>query len=335
MDIVLIPAYKPDEELIKLVNQIYNAGLQILVVDDGSGEEYKVIFDAISDKTEVVHIPVNKGKGNALKKGFETILEKFPECTNVITADSDGQHKMADILRVRDKLNSGSSIVLTMRDLKGNIPARSMFGNVLSRWIYTVLTGHYLADNQSGLRGFAVQHIEWLVKVPGMKYDYEINVLFYADKQHIRIATLPIEALYIDGNKSSHFSPVKDTIRIYRRLFSSARASLLSVMICGIVMVIISLVIGYKHCVFTVPLLGYAVATFSILTNRYVFRDVRYKDGARMLLYTAIRFTAYTGTCFLAGMFIPQIPIAVVFILTAAVIVPLKYNIHKYIRIKE
>ena len=34
MDIVLIPAYKPDEELIKLVQQIYKEGLQILVVDD-------------------------------------------------------------------------------------------------------------------------------------------------------------------------------------------------------------------------------------------------------------------------------------------------------------
>lgn len=335
MDIVLIPAYKPDEELIKLVDRLYDEGLKILVVDDGSGEEYKTIFDAVSAKTEIVHISVNQGKGNALKTGFKAILERFPECTNVITADSDGQHKVEDILRVRDKLASGSSIVLTMRDLKGNIPARSMFGNVLSRWIYTVLTGHYLADNQSGLRGFSAQHIEWLIKVPGMKYDYEINVLFYADKQHIRIATLPIEALYIDGNKSSHFSPVKDTIRIYRRLFSSARASILSVAICGIVMVIISFVLGYKNCVFTVPLLGYVVATFSILTNRYVFREVKYKDGARMLLYTAIRFTAYTLTCFLAGMFIPQIPIALIFILTAIIIIPLKYNIHKYIKIKE
>lgn len=335
MDIVLIPAYKPDEEFIKLVNRLYDKGLQILVVDDGSGEEYRTIFDAVSAKTEVVHIPVNKGKGNALKTGFKTILERFPECTNVITADADGQHKVEDILRVRDKLASGSSIVLTMRDLKGNIPARSMFGNVLSRWIYTILTGHYLADNQSGLRGFAAKHIEWLIKVPGMKYDYEINVLFYADKQHIRIATLPIEALYIDGNKSSHFSPVKDTIRIYRRLFSSARASLLSVTICGIIMIIISLVIGYRYCEVTVPVLGFAAGTFSILTNKYVFRAVEYKDGPRMLLYTAIRFTAYTGTCFLAGRFIPQIPIALVFILTAVITVPLKYNIHKYIRIKE
>lgn len=335
MDIVLIPAYKPDEELIKLVQEIYKEGLQILVVDDGSKEEYNGIFDAISNKAEIIHIPRNMGKGNALKKGFEAVLERFPECTNVITADSDGQHKVTDILRVRDKLNSGSGIVLTMRDMKGNIPARSMFGNVLSRWIYTVLTGHYLADNQSGLRGFAVKHLEWLIKVPGEKYDYEINVLFYADKQHIRIATLPIEAIYIDGNKSSHFSPVKDTIRIYKRLFSSARASILSAVICGMVMMIMSLVIGYKYCTFTIPVLGFAVSLFSILTNKYVFRNVKYKDGPRMLLYTAIRFTVYTGVCMLARIFIPKIPIAIVFYLTALLIVPIKYNIHKYIRNKE
>ena len=335
MDIVLIPAYKPDEELIKLVQQIYKEGLQILVVDDGSKEEYNRSFDAISDKAEIIHLPENKGKGNALKKGFETVLERFPECSNVITADSDGQHKVADILRVRDKLDSGSGIVLTMRNLKGNIPARSMFGNVLSRWIYTVLTGHYLADNQSGLRGFSVKHLEWLIKVPGEKYDYEINVLFYADKQHMRIATIPIEAIYIDGNKSSHFSPIKDTIRIYKRLFSSARASILSAVICGMIMMIISLVIGYKYCVFTIPVLGFAVSLFSILTNKYVFRNVKYKDGPRMLLYTAIRFTVYTGVCFFAGIYIPQIPIALVFYLTAILLVPIKYHTHKYIRNKE
>ncbi len=335
MDIVLIPAYKPDEELIKLVKEIEKEDLKLLIIDDGSGEEYMKIFDAVSDKAEIIHLPENKGKGNALKKGFEAVLERFPDCTGVITADSDGQHRVKDILRVRDKINSGSAIVLTVRDLKGNIPARSRVGNVLSRWIYTVLTGHYLSDNQSGLRGFSAKHLEWLVKVPGDKYDYEINVLFYADKQHIRIATLPIEAIYIDGNKSSHFSPVKDTIRIYRRLFSSARASILSVVTCGIVMMIISLILGYKHCDFTIPVLGFFVALFSILTNKYVFRNVKYKDGARTLLYTAIRFSAYTSICFLAGIFTPKIPIAVVFYLTAIVIVPLKYYIHKFIRRKE
>ena len=47
MDIVVIPAYKPDETLIKITDQLWAYGCQIIVVDDGSGEEYQGIFDEV------------------------------------------------------------------------------------------------------------------------------------------------------------------------------------------------------------------------------------------------------------------------------------------------
>lgn len=201
MDVVLIPAYKPDNELIKLVDEIHEKGLSILIVNDGSGEKYNHIFETVKDKAEIVHAPKNEGKGCALKRGIAAIMEKFPDCKNFITADADGQHKVADIIRVQEKLAEGHSMVLTMRTMRGKIPARSLFGNILSRWIYTILTGHNLLDNQSGLRGFSVEHARWLLNVAGDKYDYEINVLYHADKQSIHMATIPIDAIYIDGNK--------------------------------------------------------------------------------------------------------------------------------------
>ena len=332
MDVVLIPAYKPDEELIKLVNEIHGHRLSILIVDDGSGEEYGHIFNRISENAIVIHSPSNEGKGNALKRGMEAVKEYYPDCEYFITADSDGQHKVEDILRVRERLHDGEQIVLTTRKFRKDTPARSMFGNVLSRWIYTIITGHYLSDNQSGLRGFHSDNIEWLLKVPGTKYDYEINVIFYADKQHIKIDTVPIEALYIDGNKSSHFSPVADTFRIYRRLFTSARASIMSSAISMMIMIALSVVYGYGYCLFTVPLLGISVAMFALVFNRIIFRNVNYRDGARMLLCTAMRFVIYTLVCFLSGRFIPQIPMAVVFILTVIIIIPVKYNLHRILK---
>ena len=44
MFVVLIPAYKPDGELIKLVEKLSRYQLGILVVDDGSGAEYENVF---------------------------------------------------------------------------------------------------------------------------------------------------------------------------------------------------------------------------------------------------------------------------------------------------
>lgn len=335
MDVVLIPAYKPDKELIKLVEELHSEGLQILIVDDGSGKEYEDIFKIVSEMAVVIHSPKNEGKGNALKRGMEAIRKYYPDCSNFITTDADGQHKIQDILSVKNKLDNGSTMVLTVRNFKGNIPTRSMFGNLLSRWIYTIITGHYLPDNQSGLRGFSSEHIEWLLEVPGSKYDYEINVIFYADKQHIRIATVPIEAIYIDGNKSSHFNPVKDTIRIYKRLFSSARASIMSIVICIVALIIISILFGYRYCAVSIPVLGFAVSMFSVLLNKYIFRNIKYRDAGRMFLYTAIRFTVYTFVCQCAERFCPKLPLAVVVLIMALIMIPIKYNVHKYIRHKE
>lgn len=331
-NVVLVPAYKPDRELVKLIEELNKEELSVLVVDDGSGEQYADIFDLVSQKAVVIHSPSNQGKGGALKSGIRAIRKYFPDCTGFVTADADGQHKTSDILRVCECLNNGASMVLTMRQFDKNMPVRSRVGNVLSRWIYTILTGHYLADNQSGLRGFAIEHADWLLNVPGEKYDYEINVILYADKQHIRIKELPIEAVYIDGNKSSHFSPVADTLRIYFRLFSGARGSVAAVILAEILMIVVSITLGYRQSVLSVPAVGIICALFSIILSRYIFRKVDYKDTGRTLLYTAIRYSVYTEWCFRAGMFVPKVPIVLSFNLAVLICIPLKYLVHKYIR---
>lgn len=331
MVVVLIPAYKPDMELIKLVDKLSEEKLSILVVDDGSGKEYDDVFDAISDKADVIHASSNGGKGSALKMGIRTIRERYKDCLGFVTADADGQHKVEDIVRIAKLLEKGSSIVVSIRIMTGKIPARSLFGNVLSRWIYTLLTGHHLLDNQSGLRGFSVRHIDWLLDVAGDKYDYEMNVLYYADKQRIVMDTIPIEAIYIDGNKSSHFSPVKDTLRIYKQLFTSARASLMATGICGVFALVVSFLLDYKMCMVTVPVMGYISGFLCVLVNRYIFRKIPYRDAGRSLLDLAVRFTVYTEWCFFASRLIPGIPFAVAFFLIVFLLEPLRYYIYKLI----
>ncbi len=328
---VLIPAYKPDGELIKLVEELNNRELSVLVVDDGSGEEYNGVFDAISGKAEVIHAPANEGKGSALKRGIKAIEERFPACTGFVTADADGQHKVEDIVKIAQMIENGSSMVVSVRNMTGKIPARSMVGNILSRWIYTLLTGHHLLDNQSGLRGFSTQHIDWLLDVAGDKYDYEMNVLYHADKQHIKMDTVPIEAIYIEGNKSSHFSPIKDTLRIYKQLFTSARASLIATAVCGVFALVVSFFLDYKMCMITVPIMGYVSGFVCVLVNRYIFRKIPYRDAGRSLLDLAVRFTVYTEWCLLASRLVPGIPFALAFFLIVFILEPVRYYIYKLI----
>jgi glycosyltransferase involved in cell wall biosynthesis len=330
MVVVLIPAYQPDEALVKLVKQLKSENFSCLVVDDGSGEAYAKIFDQIKDLAAVIHAPKNGGKGSALKLGMSKIKELYPECTHFITADADGQHKVSDIIRVKEALEKGAVMVLTERSFQGEIPARSMVGNILSRWVYCILTGHYLSDNQSGLRGFKVSEIDWLTLVSGEKYDYEINMLYYADCQHIPIDLIDVDSVYIDGNKSSHFNPVRDTLRIYRRLFTSAAGSIIAGLITFIAAIVVTFTYGYNYCLITVPVIGAAAFFINLGVDALKFQKIHYRDGGRTLLYAAFRFTYYTFATALVGILLPQIPLCVALFFFVLIAVPVRFYLYQF-----
>lgn len=330
MSVVIIPAYQPDGQLVNIVKELYENNFSVLVVNDGSSCAYNEIFEQSEPFARIIHSPCNEGKGAALKRGFAAVGEIFPEEENIITADADGQHRVEDIIRVREKLEEGSSFVLSVRYLQGKIPFRSKFGNVLSRIVYTVMNGHYFDDNQSGLRGFKKEHIGWLLKVKGDKYDYEMNMLCYADKQGIKISTLPIKAIYIDGNKSSHFNPVMDTLRIYKRLFSSLWPSVLSVLLWEVLTLAISIFMSYEQAVVAVPTAVMISTLISILLQKFVvFRNVAYKDFFRTLLFGSIRASAYTGFLRLIGIFTVSIPVFIVVNIAVLLVLAVEYQIHK------
>lgn len=335
-EVILIPAYEPDERLVELVERLAAEDLGILVVNDGSSARCASVFDAVSKLAVVLHAEKNRGKGAALKLGMTALQEKFPEATHFITADADGQHTVADILRVRKELQDGSEFVLTMRNLRRNIPFRSKIGNDLSRFIYTLLTGHFFRDNQSGLRGFHVKHIDWLLQVKGEKYDYEMNALYHADKQHISITTIPIDTIYIDGNSSSHFDPIRDTLRIYRRLFASATGSLVAVALAEILVLLASLLLGYERLRFSLPSAGAVALAVHLLVDRFIiFRHVRYRDSLRLTVQTVIRFALYTLSCKLLGYMLPWMSLWLSFNVVFVLYIPLEYWARKLLYISQ
>ena len=71
MIVVLIPAYKPDEALLRLLSELEGEGLSALVVDDGSGPDYAPVFARAAEKATVLRAPRNEGKGAALIEGIE------------------------------------------------------------------------------------------------------------------------------------------------------------------------------------------------------------------------------------------------------------------------
>src|ERR1039457_904582 len=90
--VVLIPAYRPSPGLVDLVSDLSARGMRaILLVDDGSGPEFREIFDQAAQISgvQVLRHAVNLGKGAALKTGINRALCAFPDLTGIVTADAD------------------------------------------------------------------------------------------------------------------------------------------------------------------------------------------------------------------------------------------------------
>lgn len=221
--IVLIPAYQPDEKLITTLEALSEKGFGLVVVDDGSGSAYDHIFIKAGQFARVVRYSKNRGKGSALKQGIRCIRKCFPNCRYLITADADGQHTPADIARISDKLLEGNChFVIGSRQFVGEVPLRSRFGNSITRKVYSIVSGVHVQDTQTGLRGFDCSIFDWLLTIPGDRYEYEMNVLMTAARDNISIDEIPIETIYENDNSSSHFNPVKDSIKIYKEIIKFA-----------------------------------------------------------------------------------------------------------------
>ena len=231
--VVLIPALSPDERLVGLTRDLLEYGLpHVIVVDDGSGPASANIFDELEriPGCTVLRHPENRGKGRALKTGMQFFRTNFPSSAGLVTADCDGQHTPSAIKAVADELAAHpGDLVLGVRDFtSAATPAKSRFGNTLTKWLFTLLTGLDLADTQTGLRGIPAGAMEQLCSLKGERFDYELNMLLDCHQRHIAIREVPIATVYLDGNAGTHFNPFTDSIRVYLVLLKFASSSLVS-----------------------------------------------------------------------------------------------------------
>ncbi len=213
---IVIPAYEPDFHLLDLIDNLNNyfSNFNIIIVDDGSSD--KTIFSSALDKDNVIilHHDENMGKGEALKTAFRYIKE-LGNKSIIVTADSDGQHKPLDIKRIYDfYLSHEGTLVLGSRKFENEVPAKSRFGNDVSRGLLRMCFNKHLNDTQTGLRAFDTSLIDFMLGIKGSRFEYEMNMLSEAVKHDVAIYELKIETIYINENKGSHFKPVKDFLKI-------------------------------------------------------------------------------------------------------------------------
>lgn len=291
---VIIPSLNPDEKLINTVNELEIVGFSdIIVVDDGSGEEYSDRFAEIENRASctVLHHEVNKGKGAALKTAFEFVSASRPNSKGVITIDDDGQHLTKDIKSCVDSMLCHNETVLGCRDFSlPNVPPRSRFGNRMTSIVFRLFCGLKISDTQTGLRAIPGEFLPVLLSIKGDRYEYETNMLLEFKRQSIPYREETIETVYIDDNQSSHFRPIRDSLRIYRLILAYCLSSGVSTLTdLGMFFLLSKFVfLGAGSVIWSTVLARVISATVNFSLNRSAVFGNRNKLAFSLLKYFAV-----------------------------------------------
>ena len=215
---LLLPAYNESRTIGRIIQEASEFIGEIVVIDDGSSDETAEIASA--DDAVCLANTTNRGKGNALKKGFAYAIEHGYEL--VFTMDSDGQHDPADIPRFLEHFHSTHpDILIGARDtenLRTSMPFHRRVNNRLVSYVGSKLCGQRVPDFQSGYRLIRIDVLRQ-VYLETERYETESELLIKAGKLGFRIESLPIQTRY--GDEVSHIKPLREMWLFFRLLLRS------------------------------------------------------------------------------------------------------------------
>jgi glycosyltransferase involved in cell wall biosynthesis len=280
---VVVPAYRPNGSVLDVVTALAERGIaSIIVIDDGSGPDFRPIFEELTGipGVHVLRHAINLGKGAALKTAFNHVLAWMPDAIGVVTADADGQHDPDDIVRVCQRFTEApDALILGARGFAGEVPLRSRFGNSLTRRVMRAVLGQRLTDTQTGLRAIPRALLPRLMKVPATGYEFELEMLIAAKHQAVKVIEQPIRTIYEPGNPASHFQPLRDSMRIYFVLLRFSMISLVTALIDNVTFYLVF------HATGTIAGSQIAGRTAAVLFNyRSVRRAVFFSDQPHFIL---------------------------------------------------
>ena len=205
----LLPAYNEEISIGSVVLRTKQYADRVIVIDDGSSDRTAEV--ATLAGAEVLRHEVNRGKGAALKTGFESLNRD----TMIVTIDTDGQHDPADIPRlVAPILRGEADMVNGSRYLNGNkkdTPLYRRLGQKVLDMATNMGSGISVTDSQSGFRAFAWQTRD-VFRFGQNGLAIESEMLADAAAAGLRIQEVEIGVRYDVGESSEH--PVAHGARV-------------------------------------------------------------------------------------------------------------------------
>ena len=222
----VIPAYNNGGTVADVVRGVLRQGLPVILVDDGSVDDTARKLEGLDIK--YIRHEKNRGKGCALKTGFEAARELG--CRFVLTIDADGQHDPDDIPALVAAAGERTLVIGSRNIAAEGMSSGSTFANRFSNFWFTVQTGRRLPDTQTGYRIYPLEGLPSL-RLLTSRYEAELALLVFSAWKGLRLVPVPVRVYYPE-DRVTHFRPFADFFRI----------SVLNTVLC-----ILALVYGYPR----------------------------------------------------------------------------------------
>lgn len=224
---MVVPVYDHAGAIAGTVASLKSCGLHCFLVDDGSHAECAQALDAIaraeSGWTTLVRLPQNRGKGIAVRTGFEAAAAAG--FTHAIQVDADGQHNAADIPKLLSlAMQHPRALVTGIPVYDDSVPRARLYGRYATHiWVWINTLSLRIRDSMLGFRVYPIApalHV-WRTQPVGERMDFDTEIMVRMYWEGVDVISLPTRVTYpADG--VSHFDLWRDNVRITRmhtRLF--------------------------------------------------------------------------------------------------------------------
>lgn len=215
---VLLPAYNEEIAIASMIVLSSKYADEVIVIDDGSTDNTVEISEKVG--ATVLHHNVNRGKGVALKTGFDYAKD----FDIVVTIDADGQHNPDEIPNLIQPIIDGDAdIVNGSRYLDGfdnDTPKYRRVGQTVLDTATNIASNVKLTDTQSGFRAFSSSSLKYFEFNPE-GFGIESDMIIEAANNNLRIVETQISVRY-DVNTSTE-NPVVQGFSVLMRILEIMR----------------------------------------------------------------------------------------------------------------
>lgn len=278
--VILIPVYNPRERIINYVKKLKEKNYDVIVINDGSDENYHAVFERMVYDCKIINYPHFKGKGYALKKGYQYVKEHLKDKKGILILENEYDLNLID--QMSQSITEDASKFYFVHHQ----------GKKILSQLFSLIYNQKFINVDSELFGFSTSYLDEMLEVDENCYEVQAlidQVQNQHDIEEIKVKKLSQEAFH-QKNKTSQIIYVI-FLHLIRFVSSSIISSIIDVLLAWILLDVLK--IWMTSDFWRIALASLIARVISTIVNYVVNKKYVFK-GKTNNRQTAIRFLILT-----------------------------------------